>query len=106
MGYKESAPAVYMVAWPGLNIVKVGYSSFQRWKPFVARGGELIGVEEFEDVTAAFRREDDLAWLMAEVSRPAFTRREHAAQILGKKGSGWTECWAAPIEVGRRIFHG
>lgn len=106
MAYKPTAPSVYMVAWRDLHIVKVGYSYVQRWKPFVARGGELIGVEEFEDATAAFRREDDLAWLMAEISKPAFTHKAQAASILGNRGSGFSECWSASPEQGRRIFHG
>lgn len=106
MAYKPTAPSVYMVAWPDLNIVKVGYSYVQRWKPFVARGGILIGVEEFEDTAGAFLREDDLAWLMAEISERAFDHKAQAAEILGNKGSGWTECWSASLEQGRRIFHG
>ncbi len=106
MGYKPTAPSVYMVAWPDLNIVKVGYSYVQRWKPFLARGGRLIGVEEFADAAAAFRRESDIAWLMAEISNPAFTHKAQAAVILGNRGSGWSECWAASPQQGWGIFHG
>jgi hypothetical protein len=52
--YKRTAPMVYAVHWPEINVFKIGYSDCQRWKLFMNRGANLLSLMEFGSTTEAF----------------------------------------------------
>ncbi|AVP67335.1 hypothetical protein [Prescottella equi] len=96
MGYKKTAPTIYVVAWAADRIVKVGYSDRQRWRPFVLRGAEVVDLIEFESVTDAFDFESWAHGALLRLCERAFSSAADAAKYLGNAGGGWKECYVIP----------
>lgn len=102
----DGMPTVYVVAWPNENIVKAGYTTRDRWKPFVSRGAVLLKLESYVNATEALQREAYLEnAMMAEFER-AFTERSQALPILGKGGGGYSECYRASVEEALVLLRG
>lgn len=96
MGYKETQPACYLVAWDEAHIMKAGYSHCQRWRPFVLRGARLVHVEFFPRHTFAFDLEIALDSYLRKSGPLAFISAKHAVPYLGHDGGGWMECRRVP----------
>ena len=88
---------LYIVGWSEEGVVKAGVTmnGRQRFGPFLARGAEMLHLEAFEaggDVAAEQRVHDALS---ARWPR-AFASKAEAAPLLGRKGSGYLECYRVP----------
>lgn len=95
--YDKHLPMTYVVGWRDDGIVKVGCTfSRRRWKVFLARGAELLGLAEYPGrgvVDAEIATQ-----IAAETLFPlAFRHRLDAAAYLGNQGGGYTECFRATI---------
>lgn len=99
MGYKATKPTVYIVQWPGENLVKVGFSCNQRWRPFVLRGAAVVDLVEFDSAVDAFDFETLVLRGFAKIGSRAFTCADDATPYLGSGGGGWLECYRLPDGV-------
>jgi hypothetical protein len=93
VGYKRTAHTVYVVYWPEERLLKVGYSERQRWKPFVARGAEVLALKQFSSYDAASFYEHTCHKIMRQVCPRPFTSAHQARQYLGSDGGGYRECY-------------
>lgn len=88
---------VYLIRWPESGFVKVGFSSNgKRWRPFVRRGGRLLGLASFprQDRGLDAATAEYLMHLGLRSHLPAaFGHRSEAEDFLGHKGAGWSECY-------------
>jgi hypothetical protein len=97
--------SVYVVHWPEIGVVKVGYSAVQRWNRFVFSGADVVKVYEFDSSSDAFAIEDWLHQSARALLRPAFdTATEEARILLGNKGAGYLECWLASIDEVHQVI--
>lgn len=96
MSYKRTVHTTYLVHWPDTNILKVGYSQCQRWRPFVLRGAVIVDLIEFPDSTGAFEMETVIQEALDRVIPRAYTSAEQAVDALGGRGGGWKECYRLP----------
>ena len=90
---------VYLTAWPGLGIVKFGFTGHLRTRTArytSKRGGVVLWSREFPTVDDGFRAEDLARTALRRKWPRAFTERGAAADLLGGRGSGWTECLSVP----------
>lgn len=102
----DGVPTVYVVAWPDQEIVKAGYTTNERWKPFVARGGVVLKIERYTTGAEALQRERYLEnALMAEFER-AFMEKSQALPLLGSGGAGYSECYRATAEEAQVVING
>lgn len=105
MGYKRTTHTIYAVAWPEINVLKVGYSENQRWRPFLLRGGEVVQLSEFDDVVSAFSFESVCHRALRRICRTAFESATPAVPFLGAAGGGWSECYRIPGDLtGRELL--
>lgn len=96
MAYKEHEPTVYVVSWPEDRIIKVGYSTRQRWRKFVLRGAVVLALYRAQASTEAFDLEvvgDQ--WLRAH-GQHSFTSAADGIEYLGGDGAGYRECFTLP----------
>lgn len=93
MGYKRTVDTVYAVYWADDQILKVGYSEYQRWKPFVARGAEVLSLRTFDTYDEASALEQTCHSLLRHVCERAFDSRAEARPYLGGSGGGYLECY-------------
>ncbi len=99
-GYKRHDPTVYVVIWDNIHVVKVGFTTKQRWRKFVLRGARLIALYTFEKSHDAFQLEEvGDAWLRANGSGYAFDSTADAAPYLGPDGGGYLECFRLEPEL-------
>lgn len=93
---RKGKHTVYVVHWPETNVVKAGYSERERWRAFLSRGGVVIDLVEFDDVSDAFAYEDVLHCALARRGPFAFESAMDARPYLGGAGGGYTECYRIP----------
>jgi hypothetical protein len=93
MGYKRTKHTVYVVFWERDNLFKIGYSAAQRWKPFVARGAEVLALKEFPSYGEASAFESICHRIARQVMPIAFASAGEADRFLGGGGGGYTECY-------------
>lgn len=91
---------VYAVHWPEINVFKIGFSERQRWKAFVNRGANVIGLlDDFAAGTSGYDFEYACHLVSSEVCRPGFKSAEEAAPYLGGRGGGYMECYRVPGDL-------
>lgn len=99
MSARPDAPTVYVVAWPAINVFKVGFSSVRRWNAFVSRGAEVVRLFEFDDAIEALNVE---AWLHDQArglhSFAFDSVDDRARNALGRKAGGYAECYQGSPE--------
>lgn len=87
---------VYLVHWPEINVMKAGYTAFNRWRVFTARGAVMVDLIEFDNSSDAFEFEDLVHRGMARRGPQAFTCATDAVPWLGAGGGGYLECYRLP----------
>jgi hypothetical protein len=90
---------IYVVVWPSIRVVKVGYSGRKRWRSFQNRGAELLALKDFDDCTTAFHFEDACHMGLRATCRYAFQSASEAEPYLGNKGGGYLECFRIPGDL-------
>lgn len=94
MGRLKTAPRIYLVHWPAIDVMKAGYTEHSRWKSFVGRGAVLLGLWEVDDVTHAFALERELLKAVAwHAIGQGFENSREAEPYLGGGGGGYMECY-------------
>jgi hypothetical protein len=84
---------VYVVYWPEIQMVKVGATCKRRWRGFVARGAQVVGLIECEPGAAMYHVEADLRSAISHlVARTGFADKSDARPYLGTSGAGYMEC--------------
>lgn len=92
-------PTVYAVHWPEINVFKVGFSEYRRWRAFEARGANVLDLMMFDHFKEAFDFELACHLAMSEVCRSAFKSGQEAACYLGSRGGGYKECYRVPGDL-------
>lgn len=93
---------VYFVHWPEAQFTKVGCSvDSRRWRPFLRRGGVLLGVVQPMYVHYALAEWQMHVDLSACVDR-RFSASAEAVPFLGGVGRGFTECYVD--RTGREVI--
>jgi hypothetical protein len=95
-GYKKHAPTVYVVTWEHGTIVKVGYSTKQRWRAFALLGGDVRALHTPVD---AFAMESAALDWLRDRAPYAFGSSEESAPYLGPDGGGYAECFRATPDL-------
>jgi len=95
----------YLVGWED-GIVKVGSTSHgrQRWGKFLNRGGTMLDLAYYADLSDDLRGE---MWLERQIRNqypPAFQHKEQSLPYLGPSGGGYLECFAVPVEDWPKII--
>lgn len=107
VSYHKTRPTVYAVIFEDVRVLKVGISSGQRWRNFVARGATVLALEPFDDIEDARvfeRRNHDH---LASTLERGFATADDASPYIGIGGGGWTETYAVPEGVDPMdILHG
>lgn len=94
---------IYIVRWTEARFTKVGVSlNESRWRAFVKRGGELLGVLTEPMPQATVIEGQMHAALVRAGAIPAFLTKADAAPYLGSNGAGWTECYVD--RTGREVL--
>ncbi|GAS95493.1 uncharacterized protein RMCC_2459 [Mycolicibacterium canariasense] len=99
MGYKRTTHTVYLVHWPEINVFKIGYTEFQRYRAFVVRGANILKLFPFPTSTEAFDLETichDVLWNLCE---GGFDTPQEATPYLGNRGGGYVECFKTPADL-------
>jgi len=99
MGYARTKPTVYVVHWPQIRVVKVGFSAERRWRSFEIRGADVVGLMEFSDAGEAFDFEYACHMGLQNVCRKAFLSSQDAVPYLGNGGGGYLECYVLPADL-------
>lgn len=90
---------LYIVGWPEFDVVKIGITSNgrERYGPFLARGAEmlLLSTYPFGD---NLNEEQRMRELLSLRWPPAFESKEESMLMLGRRGSGWMECYRIPVD--------
>ena len=97
--YSRTPPTVYAVHWANINVFKFGYSDCQRYRLFLNRGAELLGLFEFGTVTAGLDFETLVDESAMAICRPGFRTRDSADPYLGGRGAGYLECYRTPADL-------
>lgn len=92
-GWKRTLPLVYVVSWDDAGIVKIGYSTRQRWRRFTLRGARLLAL--FPDDEGRGMGESAFHAAALQVAPPAFRLGPEATPYLGDPG-GYLECYRLP----------
>lgn len=105
MSRKRVAPSVYAVAWDAEQVVKIGFSEYQRWRHFIGRGGRVIAVKTFADVISALVAEETCHDLLRSLSYPCpFRSAVESVPYMGSGGGGWRECYRMSAEKALRAL--
>ncbi|WP_349318876.1 hypothetical protein [Mycolicibacterium canariasense] len=99
MTYQATKHTVYIVHWPDLGIVKVGYSLHQRWRTFVNRGAVVVDLVEVDSRGDGYALEALVLAAFAKRCGPAFESQPEADPYLAGRGAGWRECFKLPAGV-------
>jgi len=97
--YSPTPPTVYAVHWASINVFKFGYSDCQRYRLFLNRRADLLGLFEFDTVTAGLDFETVIDRAADAVCRPGFQTRDDADPYLGCRGAGYLECYRTPADL-------
>ena len=91
---RDLRPCIYVVHWGHVGIVKVGFSGDwrERTGAYVTRGGELRSLTFFDSVESAFGAEILAMETLWQMCTAAFAKKAEAASLLGRRGSGYSEC--------------
>lgn len=91
---------VYAVHWPEINVFKIGFSERRRWRAFVNRGANLIGLlDDFANASEGYDFEHACHIVSREVCRPGFRTAAEANPYLGNAGGGYVECYQVPGDL-------
>jgi hypothetical protein len=94
---------VYLVHWPEAGFTKVGFScDGKRWRPFLRRGGVLLGVIAPADQHASVVEWHMHVDLSAHGVPQRFATSAEATPYLGGSGRGFTECYVD--QTGREVI--
>ena len=98
---RDLRPCIYVAHWTHEGVVKVGFSGDWRGRTgaYVTRGAELRSLTFFDSAESAFEAEGfamDALWRMGT---PAFAEKSEAATLLGRRGSGYSECALIPTHL-------
>jgi hypothetical protein len=100
---KRGEETAYLVGWPGIGIVKGGYTSHRRWRDFQIRGAVVLALWIFEHHSAAFAAESIVDRCLARLGQRAFRTAVEAEPFLGHRGGGYLECYRLP--AGMMLSH-
>ena len=93
-------PTVYAVHWPDINVFKIGFSERKRWRAFLNRGANLIGLlDDFANASEGYDFEYACHIVSSEVCRPGFESSVEARPYLGGSGGGYVECYRVPGDL-------
>lgn len=99
MTYQATKHTVYIVQWPALGVVKIGYSLHQRWRAFLIRGAEVVDLVEVDSAADGYALETVVLGAFRQRCAPGFTTPDEADPYLGGRGAGWRECFRLPEGV-------
>lgn len=98
--YSRTRPTVYLVHWPEINVFKVGYSDFQRYRTFTLRGANLIDTKQFDSIDDGLNFEKACHYALRDGGcSPAFRQASEAVEYLGSEGAGYSECFRLPADL-------
>jgi hypothetical protein len=86
----------YVVRWPD-GVVKVGITERQRYKSFVARGGQVVALAHGRCIWSESEAEERGQLYLGARFPMAFRDRDEAVPSLGSRGGGWMECYRASL---------
>jgi hypothetical protein len=86
---------LYLTAWDDDQIIKIGCSDSRRWLSFP--GARLVLALPFQDSASCYGLERDLHRDASRIWDRAFDSGADARHYLGKRGSGYLECYRATV---------